>query len=91
MKIKGLVEQGKALLGVVVEFLAPRYITEYVAFYDDGEFQLVPGLPAKRVIVEKDGEPDGVMQLRSLSWLGTGRNVTAVGKMISWQEYQQLS
>lgn len=90
MKRKELIELGKALLSIVVEFLMPRHVTEYVAFYDNGGGKLVPMLPAKRVIIEEDGEPEGVELLRSLSWLGKSWQVREAGSMMTWQEYQRL-
>jgi hypothetical protein len=90
MRAKRLAELGKELLSIAVEFLAPAYITEYAAFYDNGHGQLQPMLPASRVIVEEDGEPEGVELLRSVSWLGKSWRVREAGSMMTWQEYQQL-
>ncbi|MDX5979608.1 hypothetical protein [Vreelandella alkaliphila] len=90
MQVNLLAKLALKLLNIVREALIPSYTTEYVAFYDNGDGVLVPTLPARRVVVEEDGEPEGVELLRSLSWLGKSWQVREAGSMMSWQEYQRL-
>ena len=68
--------------------LLPRFQTEYVALEEVDE-QLEYSLLASEIDLTKDKIPDGVVLVKSFTFLGFGFFPQPVSEVYTWKEYTQ--
>ncbi len=74
-------------LRAIAQELVPRLVTEYVTVFSDEAGHLQLFCLAEQHCLLEDGEPDGVVLVSSLAWLGMGLTYCRSKDVLSWDEY----